>query len=1637
MRRILVALLLTGSTIAVSPPTSAAQTNGALSPGGARLSARLTAVDHQIRDGFRALGRARAAGEAPPPDLAARAAAAVDELAALDALARTLGEPEAATLAAKASSLRPFAAALARIGSAPPEENAAMTFPALPDRARVLSSAGPAPVNDAVAGATRIGYETALGTTAGATADGLPGCATASPDVWFRFTAPADGLVVASTAGSSFDTVLSVHPAPPAEPGETIACSDDAVGLQSAVAFRATAGQTYLIRVGGSLGAYGTYALTVGAGVVVRGTVRDRTTATPLAGTRVVLFGEDGTALVTAVTGADGSYTLASRPTGTIYVGTSDPEDGHVDAMYGGRACPGGPGTGCVPQDGRPLLAGVAGTEIVADIALAAGAQLSGNITDASSGEPVSSPWAATVRIWNAQEIQVASSSAPDGTWHVSELPAGTYRAGCFASTHQPELFDDIPCPSGECDPSAGTAIVVTAGQSISGIDFTPVRRGSISGTITDGVTGEPLAAAKVTARDQLGFVKTTTDSNGSYEFGGLSDGDYTVVASAGCHREMIYPGAACVNGDLYGCPSDQATPVHVETEVDNTGIDIALPPLGSISGRVTDSLSGAPLPATTVEVVPPGYSGGSTSTTDAGGRYRIGCLGLPEYAVTAAEASHLAEVYDDHPCRVPGHCNTLDATYVPVSDATDTEGIDFALDPGSAIVGRVTEDGSGAALPGIEVRVTDLDGHLAADVLSDESGDYRAEGLAPGGYWVVADGRPLLRSQAYPGIDCSNDCDPRFGDLVRVPAAVDVTGIDFDLQRLGGLHATVADAATAAPVTDAMFDLWTEDGNELYPRPQATRDGDGYLLQGLEPGSYYVATSSGGYIPQLFDGFDCDPYASCPPLAGTPVRVDLGEIAGPVRFSLHTHGGISGTIRYEGTSESPSYFNIEVWDDRSLVAFGHGSSAPGPGQWKVDDLPEGTYYVKLEPYWGYAGEVYPNLDCVAGSACDPHAGAPVTVTNGIVTDGIALTPQRTGALSGVVLDQDTGEPLSSVRIHVYDESGQLVGSAFTSGGLFIVTELPPGRYIARTASTSFSNEVFREVPCPSGGGCDLSLGEPIEVESGATTRHVDFTLRHLSTLSGRVSDAATGAPVSAVMRLIPTAGGDTLRTDASPDTGMFTFAAVPPGTYYLGAESSWDSVYFSGLYPDVVCTATSLSPCLGGAVPIVVGDSGDATGYDLRLERAGEISGHVTAAATGEPLDDASVTAYDLATGKLVAGTSWGTPSYHFKKLRYGSYAVCFSATTGDAGWRNEAYDDVPWTGDSCPLTEATPVVLSAAAPVAVEVNAALERLGTIRGTVTDAAGVPVEATVRLFHEDGTLAATSWLSSSYQFSSVAPGTYYVVADLDGIATELYDGVPCSAPEACELALGRPLEVVLDTVLTGIDFSLGVTRSAVQVYVRDQRTGHGIDGAWVFAYDATGQRVSQCVVEADTCALPLYSGTYFVKVTTSSFGDQLYDGIDCSAGCEVTTGTPVVVDGPVDPLEFSLESNIRMVRGRVRAAGRPLAGVIVDIWYGDTVALQGSAVSDENGYYAHSAFSGGPFYLSTDNGMGLVDQVYDGVPCPDGPAYEGLCDLTTGTAVMVADGPVDNLDFDLAGPVTIFTDGFEQGLGGWSLAVGD
>ena len=153
---------------------------------------------------------------------------------------------------------------------------------------------------------------------------------------------------------------------------------------------------------------------------------------------------------------------------------------------------------------------------------------------------------------------------------------------------------------------------------------------GSISGLVRDAATGAPVADAEVSLRLRNGSsVAARVDAQGQYAFTGLPPGTYRVNASAPVEKGLTLP------------PQQDKT-VTLRTGQTLTSVDLRLPSMGVIGGRVLDE-SEEPVSGARVVLVDKRYDHGELryplaawTQTDEAGVYRL--TGVPAGEVFLVE---------------------------------------------------------------------------------------------------------------------------------------------------------------------------------------------------------------------------------------------------------------------------------------------------------------------------------------------------------------------------------------------------------------------------------------------------------------------------------------------------------------------------------------------------------------------------------------------------------------------------------------------------------------------------------------------------------------------------------------------------------------------------------------------------------------------------------------------------------------------------------------------------------------------------------------------------------------------------------------------------------------------------------------
>ncbi|HSL84861.1 MAG TPA: carboxypeptidase regulatory-like domain-containing protein, partial [Thermoanaerobaculia bacterium] len=447
-------------------------------------------------------------------------------------------------------------------------------------------------------------------------------------------------------------------------------------------------------------------------------------------------------------------------------------------------------------------------------------------------------------------------------------------------SAHVDELYDDLACVP-FCDVTTGTPIAVTAGADTPGVDFALVLGGSISGTVTEESTGDPLSGEFVIIFDNSGNFRGSgfTAGGGTYLVGGLPSGSYRARTSTSGHIDELYDDIPCASG----CDVTTGTAIPVTAGANTPDVDFALDQGGSLSGTITDVSTTDPLQGVSVLVFDDAGFFVNSSSSQSDGTFTVGGLPSGTYFARTFNSTYLDELYDDLPCHFG--CNVTAGMSISVTVGSDTPNVDFALALGGSLAGTVSEVATADPVANVEIRVYDSSGILRRTRFTAANGSYSAGGLPTGSYFAHTVTTTHL-DELYDNLQCEPGCNPTTGTAIAVTAGSPSSGIDFVLTRLGSVAGSVTDAGTGAPLAGVRVTVFDSLG-----RPQGSTQtlGDGsYLAHGIFPGDVHVkAGPTSSHAAQMLDRL---PFG-LNVLAGATVPVSLSSTTTGVDFSMWSLG--------------------------------------------------------------------------------------------------------------------------------------------------------------------------------------------------------------------------------------------------------------------------------------------------------------------------------------------------------------------------------------------------------------------------------------------------------------------------------------------------------------------------------------------------------------------------------------------------------------------------------------------------------------------------------------------------------------------------------------------------------------------------
>ena len=939
----------------------------------------------------------------------------------------------------------------------------------------------------------------------------------------------------------------------------------------------------------------------------ISGTVTGSDTLQGLPNTDIWIFdlegnGDTATAIVT--TNGSGFYT-ASLPPGTYAVYTQN-RLGYINEAHNNRPC-----SAVCDLEIVDEIVVTNGSSFSANFVLDPGGRVAGRVTDSLTGAGI-----AGVRLMfipeNAGFFFSMATTDANGDY-VSE--GGTVTGIVYVMTmntlgYQNEVWNGAKCGGEACDVIAlGTPINVTVSGTTSGIDFALDRGGVITGIVRD-ANMVPLANVSIRVYDTNGerVEDASTDASGHYTTGGLVSGTYYVGTENSLGLvDLIWVGIPCPNGGF--CDPLDGAPVAVTLGEETPDIDFVLHPGGRIIGTVTNAATGLPIGSNAFVGVndASGQFLGGANTSAGSGSYTI--RGLPPgtyYAAVFGPPGFFNQIYNGITCST--NCNVQAGTPIHVTSGADTIGIDFALQPTTAVgtisgtVRDITGGLPGTVVNNLNVQLLTITGAQIANVNTNASGVYTFSNLPVASYYVRTNpggGIPLIGMlHAVPNDVVCLNCTVTTSGGTPVPVtAGGTTTIDFNLTAGVRISGAVTNAVGGAAIQGVVVQVFSASGANL---GQVTTNASGlFTSRALPDGTYFLRTSNTlGFVDKLYDNLFCSG-PGCSVFNGTPIAAaGAGTTVTGRNFVLASGGRISGSVVGPNPAQSLQFTtNVQVYTDTGVFLGNQGVDATN--NYLTFAVPAGRYYLRTGNSIGLIDELYDNLPCQV--LCSVTSGTPVDVTVGVTTSGKNFSLAAGGNIAGTVRNASTNALLSGIRVHALLPDGTLARAAATNvNGEYSMIGLAPGTYYVKTsvagAGLFFLDELYNEVPCPL--TCTLASGEAVVVTAGVTQGGKNFTLTPGGgAVSGTVRDTA-GNLLGAVPVQIHLADGTLVKLAASGGNGVFS-AILPAGTYYARTLVASAGAYLDELYNELPCTPTC-NVTLGAQITVV--DSATQGGIDFTL---------------------------------------------------------------------------------------------------------------------------------------------------------------------------------------------------------------------------------------------------------------------------------------------------------------------------------------------------------------------------------------------------------------------------------------------------
>jgi len=510
------------------------------------------------------------------------------------------------------------------------------------------------------------------------------------------------------------------------------------------------------------------------------------------------------------------------------------------------------------------------------------------------------------------------------------------------------------------------------------------------------------------------------------------------------------------------------------------------------ISGTVRNAADDTPLARARVAAVSPGLPDPRVVITGADGKYTISDLPAGAYTVTATRSGFAPFTY--------GQARTITGIPVNVTSGQQVTGIDLPLVAGGVIVGRILdEDGAPFAGATVDALVARFQGgndmlFSVASATTDDRGEFRLFGLAPGSYYVSA-GDPAFAAVStpkgvlhysptyYPGTtqaDQARTVPVGAGDPPRVefklqlvpPARISGTLVPYNARQL------INGAIIMSPLEGEGVPMVAPEDPQLFP------DGR-FVFNGVAPGRYQILARG-----------QTDPDAAAL-FAVYSIEV-LGDDVDGISMTLRPGAILDGVVVVDSPrgSKPPDLTEMRV---RAPLVDGNtfGDSLTGSvqanGSYVLRGIMKGDHQIVVDglmPPWVLKTVLYRGSD-ITDLQLPIEGNEQLHDVRIVITDVAAV-------VSGVV-ENARRKPVANTGVLVcpkvpvfWVRTSRRMRVAFTDQqGRWSVAGLPPGEYFAVAAPFVDESDLGRHDRLEA----LKAMGTPFSIDSDASRPTLTLTL--------------------------------------------------------------------------------------------------------------------------------------------------------------------------------------------------------------------------------------------------------------------------------------------------------------------------------------------------------------------------------------------------------------------------------------------------------------------------------------------------------------------------------------------------------------